>query len=123
MAAKISVVSINSAGQQVRVAFNLVLTGNYPTGGDILDFTQILQDAAFQGIFGNIPSSQPPQQIDIWSQSGNLANHYYPVVGALQTNSKVKIDSAFNTELNAGAYPAGVTGDKIIGEAIFPKML
>lgn len=123
MAAKISVVSMNTVGQQIRVLFNLILSGNYPAGGDVLDFTQIVQDAGFQGIFGNIPSSQPPQQVDIWSQGGNLANHYYPVVGSLQTNSKVKIDSAFNTELNAGAYPAAITGDKIIGEAIFPKML
>lgn len=114
---------MNTVGQQIRVLFNLILSGVYPAGGDTLDFTQIVQDATFQGLFGNIPSSQPPQQVDIWSQNGNLANHYYPVLGVLQTNSKVKIDSAFNTELNAGAYPASVTGDKIIGEAIFPKMI
>jgi hypothetical protein len=123
MSLKISVTSMNTAGQQVRILFNVIPTGNYVTGGDTLDFSQMVQDPAFQGIFGNIPSSQPAQQIDVWGQNGDLGNHYYPVVGSLQTNNKLKIDSAFNTELSAAAYPAPVLADKIVGEAIFAKLL
>ncbi len=104
----------------IRVGFNLVISGTYVTGvgGDTIDFTKAVQDALFQGLVAYIDSSLPLISLDIWDVSGNIADTYFPVLGTAQNNCKLKICSAFNTELGSGAYPATI---KLVGEACFVK--
>lgn len=123
MAAKVSVVNVQPMGNQLRVVFKLILTGNYPTGGDVVDFTTPQQDPSF---IGTVPSvvdaTGPAVTLDIWDQSGDIANGVFPVIGTAQNNNKVKFTTAFNTELGAGAYPGGLLAANVVGEAIFNKV-
>src|SRR6267142_1100828 len=122
MAVKVSIQNVSKivGGQGAFfVTGVLVLTGNYVTGGDTIDFTAAVADPALVGGAGAfLECSLPLQQLDIWSQSGNIANTYFPVIGTTQKNCKVKIVSAFNTELGAGAYPAAILADNIAFAAI-----
>ena len=46
------------------------------------------------------------------------------IKGAALNNQKIKINTASNTELTAGAYPARITGDASIQfEAVFDKLI
>ena len=122
----ISITSVEAGSLGVMfVGFNLTPSGNYPAGGDTLDFTAVTQDANFSGLLAAIEASLPPTQLAVWSQNGNLLFQYAPIIGAALNNSKLKIGASatFGTELSAGAYPAGITGDKITGTAQFRKLL
>jgi len=78
----------------------LTFSGNYPTGGDTLDFTTVAD---------KLPSDQLIQ-VFADSQNGN-AGYYVPVQGSALNNWKLKAFSGGGTELSAGAYPASVTSD------------
>ncbi len=127
MAVKVSVqnvLAIRGGQGAFLVSGVLILTGNYPTGGDTVDFTAGVADPALVGGAGPfIDSSLAVENFDAWSQGGNLANGFFPVVGTTQKNCKLKIVSAFNTELNAGAYPAALLADNIAFMAIFSNLL
>lgn len=123
MATSVSITKVVADGQNCIVFFNLPLVGNYVAGGDIVDFTKAVQDAAFQGMDPGIPSSLAPVSLDIWDASGNVVNQITPVLGASQSNCKVKIGAAstFGTEFAAGAYSAGLLASKLEGQAVFHK--
>lgn len=104
--------------------FSLAVTGNYATGGDPMSFA---------GVTDLLKSGYAPLNVSIQSQSpsggsGFMYGYRPGGVGILATlaNGKFQVftgaaaQSAF-TELNAGAYPAGVTGDTIICEAAFVR--
>jgi hypothetical protein len=78
----------------------LAFSGNYPTGGDTLDFTQVAD---------KLPSTQIIQAV-AESQNGN-SGYYVPVQGTALNNWKLKAFSGGGTEISAGAYPASVTSD------------
>jgi hypothetical protein len=78
----------------------LAFSGNYPTGGDTLDFTTVAD---------KLPSDQIIQ-VFADSQNGN-SGYYVPVQGTALNNWKLKGFSGGGTELSAGAYPASVTTD------------
>ncbi len=78
----------------------LAFSGNYPTGGDTLDFTTVAD---------KLPSTQIIQ-VFVDSQNGNTI-YYVPVQGTALNNWKVKAINGGGTEISAGAYPAGVTSD------------
>lgn len=121
----ISITGSDPSGQGVVfVSGNITPSGNYPMGGDTLDFTAVSQDPNFFGVMATIDSSQPPTQLSIWSQNGNLLRQYVPIIGAALNNSKMKVSGSgtFGTELAAGAYPADVTADKITFSATFKKL-
>lgn len=121
---QMTITKIIADGQDCTVFFNLtpVPATTYVTavGGDTVDFTKATQDPAFVGPAAVIPSSLAPVSFDVWDVSGNLANGYFPVLGSLQTNCKLKITSAFNTELGSGAYPATI---QLQGTAVFRKQI
>jgi hypothetical protein len=123
MPLQVSITNIKADGQQLRVAFNVIPSGNYSPGGDTLDFTKAVKDPLFTGIAEVIESSLGPVSLDVWDAGGNLANGVFPVLGTTQTNSKVKFTTAFNTELTGIAYPGSITGSKLQGEAIFPRLI
>lgn len=128
MAIAISLQNVNADDNIVQVAGKLVFSGNYSTGGDTLDFSgvnsPISVDPAFQGLYPFIPSSGAPTDLDVWSVNGNLQFQYVPIQGSTLANSKVKLSASatFGTELAAGAYPAGVTGDVVNFYAQFKKL-
>jgi len=100
----------------------LIPSGNYPAGGDTVDFTAAVADPALVGGAGPfIDSALPVENYDAWSQGGNIANTYFPIVGSTQKNCKLKIASSFGGELVAGAYPAAVLADNIGFSAVFSK--
>jgi len=80
----------------------LTFSGNYPTGGDTLDFTTVAD---------KLPSTQIIQ-VFADSQNGN-AGYYVPVQGSALNNWKLKAFTGGGTEVTAGAYPASVTTDVV----------
>src|SRR5437899_12849466 len=92
----------SSASNFVYAIGTLAFSGNYPTGGDTLDFTQVAD---------KIPSTQIIQAF-AESQNGN-GGYYIPVQGSALNNWKLKAFVAGGTEVGAGAYPVGGTGDVV----------
>lgn len=119
MALAVSITKIIADGQNSNVYFNIVASGSYTTTGDTLDLAKATQDATFQGMSTQLPSSIGPVSLNVWDAGGNIANGVFPVMGTTPSNNKVKFTSAFNTELSAGAYPGSLTGAKLQGRAIF----
>lgn len=98
------------------VFFSLTFTGNYTTGGDALSLT----------IGDKVKSGRPPILVLMRSQkTGGVSGfkyEYTPGSPATQQNGKVQVMVAAGTEQVAGAYPAGVTGDTVVGVAFFPRI-
>jgi len=78
----------------------LTFSGNYVSGGDTLDFTQVT----------NVLPSDTIVQVFAESQNGN-SGYYIPIQGAALNNWKLKAFVGGGTEIGAGAYPGTVTGD------------
>ncbi len=97
----------------IYAAGKLAFSGSYVAGGDTLDWSAVMPLVA---------SSSAPLQVSVTSQNGSV-NSYVPVQGSGISNWKLKIFTAGGTELAAGAYPAGVTGDTVIWQAQFRKLL
>ena len=108
----ITIVDVDAASGNVYLFGTLTPSGSYSTGGDTLDFTTIAPQLA---------ASQPPVQVWIGGSTGDA---YSWIKGAALNNQKVKINTASNTELAAGAYPARITGDTSLQfEAVFNKLI
>ncbi len=117
-------ISSSGASQQALTLYNvdvgerfvyiygfLIPSGNYATGGDTLDFTN-------QSM---IPAASPPVAVFV---GGSTGDSYAFLAGSALNTGKLKINTASNAELVAGAYPARITGDTAIQfEAIFKKFL
>ena len=103
MAITISLSPLNvdsSASNFVYAIATLSFSGNYTTGGDTLDFTQVTNQ---------LPSDTIVQVI-AESQNGN-SGYYIPLQGSALNNWKLKAFVGGGTEISAGAYPGTVTGD------------
>jgi hypothetical protein len=109
---------VDRSGNAIRVYGKIVATGNYVTGGDTLSFAGL--DA--------IKSNSIPVLVSISSQSsGGFEYRFVP--GTTMANGKMQSFGQQPTsattgviamsEVAAGAYPAGVTGDVIVFEAVF----
>lgn len=106
----------------VEAFIEVTASGSYPAGGDTLDLTDL---SGALGQFG-VPDGQLPMWTEIHSEaSGGASGYVYAYrPGTAQDDGKVQVlESAGSgaplAELGAGAYPAGVTGDKIIGRFTF----
>jgi hypothetical protein len=109
MAIVVGVTTIWDDVKKIEVIGTLTFSGSYVAGGDTVNFAH-----------PSIKSSRVPFAISILGQSGYT---YVFVPGTDITSGKVKIFPASLTELLAGAYPAGITGDTVIFEGTFPKLL
>jgi hypothetical protein len=78
----------------------LTFSGNYPAGGDTLDFTTVAD---------KLPSTQIIQAVAD-SQNGS-AGYYVAVQGTALNNWKLKAFTGGGSELTAGSYPSSVTTD------------
>ncbi|HEY2823071.1 MAG TPA: hypothetical protein VGJ06_18645 [Candidatus Acidoferrum sp.] len=95
--------NVDASGRNfVYVIGTLTFTGSYATNGDTLDLTTVSEKL----------SSSQIVQIVADSINGN-AMYYVAIVGNALNNHKLKVFSAGGTELAAGAYPVGVTGDTV----------
>ena len=92
----------SSASNFAYAIATLTFSGNYPSGGDTLDFTQVAD---------KIPSTQIVQAF-AESQNGN-SGYYVAVAGSAQNNWKLKAFTGGGAEIGAGAYPASVTSDVV----------
>jgi len=94
-------------GKKIHVIGTVVASGSYATNGDTINFSGL-----------GIKSSQSPLRVDLISLNGyGLA--FAPASPPAQATGKMRVNTTSNTELAAGAYPAGVTGDTITFYAIF----
>jgi hypothetical protein len=115
----INLLQIQEGNDGVELFGTLTLSGVYPAGGDIIDWTTIAGQPTSNGrIF--TPSGLP---VAAWAQ-GTTGDDYGYVAGTTLQNGKFKINIASNTELGAGAYNARFTGDlNIFFNAVFPRLL
>jgi hypothetical protein len=90
----------SSASNFIYALATLAFSGNYPSGGDTLDFTQVANQLASDTIV----------QVFAESQNGN-SGYYIPIQGTALNNWKLKAFVGGGTEITAGAYPGTVTGD------------
>ena len=104
--------NVDGSGSNLFYAIGtLTFSGNYPTGGDALDFTQVAD---------KLPSTQIIQ-VFADSQNGN-GGYYVPVQGSALNNWKLKCFSGGGAEITSGAYPASITSD-IVQLAITARKL
>src|SRR5712691_6236818 len=97
----LSPLNVDSSGSNFVYAIGtLTFSGNYPTGGDTVDFTQVAD---------KLPSTQIVQAF-AESQNGN-SGYYIPIQGSALNNWKLKCFLGGGTEITAGAYPVSVTSD------------
>lgn len=137
MPAQVSLQTIDALGAEIYVSFNVTLSGNYPTGGDPLNFSAggtlpATQDPSFIGLLAAVESSQL-LQFDVWDQSGAAINGANSInVAAVRasanpaTGAKIKcgaLAASPTTEHAAAAYESQYTGASITGFAIFTKLL
>jgi len=103
-----------SANDFVYVQGILKFTGNYSTGGDTLDWTTVADKLASDQCFS------------VFLDWQSLGNNYFSIGGAATPLNgwkiKVQAPGTFNSELTAGAYPAGITGDVVPFQATFRKL-
>ena len=114
MALAINITSIDSGENNLYIFGLLTASGNYASGGDTLDFTTVANQ---------IGASQAPLQVWVGGSTGDSYG-FIRAASPTLANGKIKINTASNTELAAGAYPARITGDANIQiEAVFSKLL
>jgi len=121
MALSFSVTTTDRSTNAIRVYGTIAASGSYSTSGDTLSFAG----------FDQIKSDTIPFFVTIQSQKGTGASgfEYRFVPGTTMANGKMQVFGQQPTsattgvialsELAAGAYPAGVTGDAILVEAVF----
>jgi len=116
--------NIECGNDSIFVTGRLIPSGNYPAGGDTVDFTNTTASTFFTGVSAAIPSAQPPVQFGAWSQNGNLLNQFVPIIGSAMNNSKLKISAAssFGTDFGANPYSAALLADVITFSATFKKL-
>jgi hypothetical protein len=104
-----------SASHFVFVSGQLKFSGNYPTGGDTLDWTTVPDKLA-----GSIC-------ISVAVASQTLGNAYVPIGGITTALNVWKVlcqtPGTYNSQLAAGAYPSAITSDTVTFTAIFRKLL
>jgi len=117
MALTFSLVDTWDDGQRIHVSGTIAATGNYVTGGDTLDLSQVPV----------IASAQPPILGTAW-MDGLAGYDYVFSPGATMSTNKVKMFASGATagaafpELAAGAYPGPITGDTVTFYGIFKKL-
>src|SRR5260370_18582741 len=88
----------SSANNFVYAIATLAFSGNYPTGGDTMDFTTVAD---------KLPSTQIIQAF-AESQNGN-SGYYVAIAGTALHNWKLKAVNGGGTEIPGGAYPPTAT--------------
>lgn len=118
MSIALTLVDIDNSGKSTYVTSLLTFSGSYSTGGDTIDFTTIIGKQYLGRVF---IAGKAPLYGSAYGTSGYSFGF---IPGAALNNGKIKINTTAATELAAGAYPAGITGDaNIYCTAIFDQNL
>ena len=118
MAVALTVLDIDNSGKSVYVTCGVTFSGNYSTGGDTVDLTTVIG----KGRLGRVFVQQAPPLYG-WSTCTTGASIAF-IPGTTLANGKLKINTASNTELAAGAYAAQFTGDTgVLLGVVFDQML
>ena len=115
MALTLNITDHWSDTKRLHVIGNLVASGNYVAGGDIIPFNNPL-----------IKTSLPPVYVDIqvYSSTGVSTYTYAFKAGTTLANQKMIIfTTTGGLELAAGAYPAPVINNPAAVYAIFHKFI
>ena len=114
MAIAAVVTDIDNSGKSLYVTATLTFSGSYSTGGDTIDFTTIIGKGYLGRVF---QAGKSP----LYGYAAGTSGHSYGLIpGTTLANGKIKINTTAGTELAAGAYPAGVSGDtNIVFEGAF----
>ena len=143
MAAQIQINNVEASGQAIYVCGFIVLSGNYPTGGDPLNFTgratlPAIADPSFVGLLAAVESSGL-LNVDVWSVAAsglNGANSTGYTTATTKAGSPAIISPATGVKLQVAAlsatpttqhaaagYESQYTGDTIAFMAVFTKLL
>jgi hypothetical protein len=138
MPAQIQINNVDATGAVICVTGYIILSGNYPTGGDPLNFTTAIADPSFVGMLPAVESSGL-LNLDVWSMGGSMiaagnSTDYdvvcvkagSPALISPATGAKLKVGTlgtSPTTEHAAGAYESQYTGDIIAFMAEFTKNL
>lgn len=119
MALVVKLLGIEVGLNQTRIQVQITPSGNYPTGGDTVDLTPLIGQAA-----GGVPVFAANNAPLYGVAQGSTGDDFDFIPGTQLNNGKLKINTASNAELGAGAYPARISGDlSIFGEFTFNKNL
>jgi hypothetical protein len=108
-----TVVDIDNSGKSLYLTLLLTFSGSYATGGDTLDLTSSGVGAIGKSALGRVFQAGKAPLYGYVAGSGGYSFGFIPGSGSPPNlaNGKVKISTTAATELAAGAYPAGITGD------------
>lgn len=126
MSLVVKLLGIEVGLNQTRIQVQITPSGNYPAGGDTVDLTPLIGQAA-----GGVPvfaANNAPLNGDVsFSGAGGAGAEFIGsfIPGAQLNNGKLKIlVTTSGNELGAGAYPATLLNDaNIQAEFIFNKNL
>ena len=127
MSVTLTLTDVDPGGTQVYAFGTVTLSGNYPTGGDSVDWTQLVKQIAARGQIIDSSMGDPafgPVQASFTVQGGT-PNQYQMQQGAAANNWKMR---GYTTGSSGGeftgnaAYPASATGDVITFSAQFRKL-
>jgi hypothetical protein len=136
MPAQVQINNVDATGACIAVTGFIVLSGNYPPGGDPLNFAAAIADPSFAGMLAGVESSGL-LNVDVWSMGGSMiggasSTDYdvvcvktgNPAIISPATGAKLKVGTLGTTpttEHAAAAYEAQYTGDIIAFMAVFTK--
>ena len=127
MAVVLTVTDVDPGGTLIYVYGSVAFSGNYPSGGDTVDWTSITRSL---GIAGQAPASSMqnpafgPIQASFTVQGGT-PNLYNLLQGIAANNWKMRgyTSGSSGAEFTGGAaYPASATGDTITFAAAFRRL-
>jgi hypothetical protein len=127
MAVTLTLTDIDPGTTQLYVFGTVQLSGNYPSGGDTIDWTQLAKQVAMRGQTVESSMADPaygPLQANFTVQGGT-PNQYQMQQGTLANNWKMRGYSTGSTgaEFTGGAaYPGSATADLITFSVQFRKM-
>jgi hypothetical protein len=143
MPAQVNISNVDAATQSIYITGFIVLSGNYATGGDPLNFTgsgtlPVGQDPSFVGLLAALEGTAI-LNVDVWSMNGSTINganstNYSPACtktgtpALISPATGVKLKTAAlsatpSTEHAAAAYESQYTGDLIAFMAVATKLL
>ena len=127
MAVTLTLTDIDPGGTQIYTFGTVQLSGTYPTGGDTVNWTQLVGQLAARGQVIESSMTDPafgPVQASFTVQGGT-PNQYQMQQGASASNWKMRGYTTGSTgaEFTGGAaYPASATSDIITFSAQFRKL-
>jgi len=126
MSVTLTLTDVDPGGTQVYAFGTVQLSGTYPSGGDTVDWTQLIKQTAVRGQIVDSSMTDPsygPLQASFTVQGGT-PNQYQMQQGTAATNWKMRgyTTGSSGAEFTGGsAYPSSATSDVITFSAQFRK--